>query len=61
VQKIESVQTSCGHGVPVYRFQEQRDLLPRTAEKRGEAGIKEYQRKHNQVSIDGLPTKLFEE
>jgi hypothetical protein len=61
VQEIDSVQTSCGHGVPVYQFQEQRDLLPRTAEKRGQTGIEEYQRKHNQVSIDGLPTKLFEE
>jgi hypothetical protein len=57
--EIDSVQTSCGHGVPMYEFKAERDLLPRSAEKRGEEGIKAYQRQHNQVSIDGLPTKLL--
>jgi len=59
VLSFNSVQTSCGHGVPVYEFKAERDLLPRSAEKRGEAGILAYQQKHNLVSIDGLPTKLL--
>ena len=59
VLDIESVQTSCGFGVPIYEFKQQRDTLPRQAEQQGETGIAEYQRKHNQLSIDGLPTGLF--
>jgi hypothetical protein len=59
VLDIESVQTSCGFGVPIYEFKQQRDTLPRQAEQQGEAGVAEYQRKHNQFSIDGLPTGLF--
>jgi len=59
--EIDSVQTSCGFGVPVYEFKEERDVFLRSIEERGEAGIKEYQRKHNLVSIDGLPTGLLAE
>ena len=57
---IESVQTSCGFGVPVYEFKEERDTLVDWATKKGRSGIKQYQRKKNLESIDGLPTKLFE-
>jgi hypothetical protein len=59
VMEIESAQTSCGQGVPVYEFKHERDLLPRDAEARGPEGIEAYQRKHNMVSIDGLPTNLL--
>jgi hypothetical protein len=59
--EIDSVQTSCGFGVPVYEFKQERDSLLRSIEERGEAGLKEYQRKHNVVSIDGLPTGLLPE
>jgi hypothetical protein len=31
------------------------------AEQKGEAGLIRYQRQYNQKSIDGLPTKLFED
>lgn len=57
---IESVQTSCGLGVPVYEFKEERDTLIDWAAKKGQSGIEQYQRKKNLESIDGLPTKLFE-
>lgn len=57
---IESVQTSCGFGVPVYEFKEERDTLIDWATNKGRLGIEEYQRKKNLESIDGLPTKLFE-
>jgi hypothetical protein len=59
VMEIDSVQTSCGQGVPVYEFKQERDMLPREAEARGPDGIEAYQRKHNLVSIDGLPTDLL--
>lgn len=60
VLEIESVQTSCGFGVPLYDFQGKRELLLDFAENKGDAGIKAYQQQKNQVSIDGLPTGLFE-
>lgn len=59
--EIESVQTSCGFGVPLYEFVTERDTLLRSAEKKGEAGIRQYQLEKNQVSIDGLPTKLWQD
>lgn len=59
VMAIDSVQTSCGQGVPVYEFKHERDMLPREAEARGSDGIVAYQRKYNLVSIDGLPTNLL--
>ena len=57
---IDSIQTSCGFGVPIYEFKEDRETLIDWATKKGTSGINEYQQKKNQVSIDGLPTKLFE-
>lgn len=61
VLNIESVQTSCGFGVPVYEFKEERDTLTNWATKKGQSGIEEYQQKNNLESIDGLPTKLFKQ
>ncbi len=61
VLDIDSVQTSCGFGVPIYEFKEERPLLPRSAEKMGQNGLEEFQQKNNRVSIDGLPTKLLQD
>ncbi|MEB3359270.1 MAG: pyridoxamine 5'-phosphate oxidase family protein [Synechococcales bacterium] len=58
VLAIESVQTSCGFGVPRYTFEESRDTLVSWAKQKGEAGLQDYRRKKNQISIDGLPTQL---
>lgn len=60
VLHIESAQTSCGFGVPVYEFKQERETLIDWAAKKGTSGIERYQRKNNLESIDGLPTKLFE-
>jgi hypothetical protein len=60
VLQIESVQTSCGEGVPLYDYQGERDSLLNWAEKKGEDGIREYQQEKNRISIDGLPTGLPE-
>lgn len=58
VLEIESLQTSCGFGVPLFRFEGQRDELVRWAEKKGDVGLAEYRREKNRVSIDGLPTGI---
>ena len=55
---IESVQTSCGHGVPLYDYVGDRETLIRWAEKKGEDGLQQYWQEKNQISIDGLPTHL---
>ena len=56
--QIESVQTSCGYGVPVYELQSERSTLIDWAAQKGVEGIGEYQRQKNHTSIDGLPTHL---
>jgi hypothetical protein len=52
--EVERVSDSCGFGVPLYEFREQRTQLARWAEKKGAAGIRDYQRSKNARSIDGL-------
>lgn len=59
VLKIESVQTSCGFGVPIYEFKEERQTLLEWADNKGEAGIYDYWEAKNLTSIDGLPTQLL--
>ncbi|NJR39658.1 MAG: pyridoxamine 5'-phosphate oxidase family protein [Leptolyngbyaceae cyanobacterium CSU_1_4] len=51
---IDRVQTSCGHGVPLYEHQESRSQLVAWAEKKGEAGLAAYHQQKNRISIDGL-------
>lgn len=58
---IESVQTSCGYGVPIYEFKQERQTLLNWAKRKGTQGIKKYWQDKNQESIDGLPTKLLSE
>jgi hypothetical protein len=58
VVKIESVQTSCGYGVPIYELQEERSTLTDWAVKKGADGVSAYQLQNNLTSIDGLPTHL---
>lgn len=61
VLDIDSVQTSCGYAVPTYTYTGERDTLARWAEKKGPAGLVDYWRERNQVSIDGLATGLLED
>jgi hypothetical protein len=58
VLDVESAQTSCGFGVPVYELKEERPTLMEWTMKKGEEGIREYRKEKNQISIDGLPTHL---
>ncbi len=56
---IELVLTSCGHAVPFFDYRGERDLLKKSAEKRGQAGIEEYWKEKNQISLDGKPTNIL--
>jgi len=53
---VESVQTSCGFGVPLMTFDEQRDQLTRWAEAKSDVQLVEYRRTRNAVTLDGMPT-----
>ena len=56
--QVDSLQTSCGFGVPQYAFKSDRELMFDWAEKKGDEGLREYRAKKNRLSIDGLPTGL---
>jgi hypothetical protein len=53
--RIERVSTSCGYGVPLLRYEGERDQLTKWAERRGPDGLVEYREEKNAASIDGLP------
>jgi len=61
VLEIESLMTTCGFGVPLYEFKEDRAMLPEFSCNMGDEKMDEYRHKKNQESIDGLPTHLFDE
>ena len=52
---VSRIGDSCGFGVPLYRYEGERDQLPAWAEKKGEAGLDAYVREKNARSLDGLP------
>lgn len=56
IAEVESVQTSCGFGVPLMTFDQQRDQLTRWAATKGEDHLAEYRRTRNAVTLDGLLT-----
>ncbi|MBT3365946.1 MAG: pyridoxamine 5'-phosphate oxidase family protein [Nitrospina sp.] len=56
---VESAQTSCGFAVPNYQYKQDREDLVQWTEKIGDEGVKKYWKKNNQTSIDGKPTKIF--
>ena len=55
---VDLVQTSCGYGVPLYDYRDNRESLIRWAESKGEEGLEAYRREKNSRSIDGLPTAI---
>ena len=61
IEAIDLVQTSCGTGVPVMRFEKERvaeELAPFYADM-GPEGVKEYWGRKNVETIDGAPTGIF--
>ena len=57
---IDLVQTSCGAGVPLYQYQRDREDLNEWSRKKGGEGVRQYWLEKNQLSIDGLPTRIAE-
>lgn len=55
VVAVQRIATSCGFGVPLYRFEQERSQMCDWAERKGPDGLAEYQRLKNATSIDGLP------
>jgi hypothetical protein len=58
---IESIMSTCGFAVPLYKYRGERDDLIDFATNMGPEKMDDYRRRKNQQSIDGLPTHLFEE
>jgi hypothetical protein len=52
---VTQVSTSCGFGVPLYRYEGDRTQLPAWVNKKGESGLRKYQLENNSKSLDGLP------
>ncbi len=50
---IDLVQTSCGFGVPLYDFIDDRDTLNAWAIRKGETGVATYWQERNNISLDG--------
>ncbi|NEP51096.1 MAG: pyridoxamine 5'-phosphate oxidase family protein [Moorea sp. SIO3C2] len=61
VLNVESAQTSCGYGVPLYDLKAERETLLKWANNKGKQGIHDYWQTKNIESIDGLPTNLLED
>jgi hypothetical protein len=55
VVHVERASDSCGFGVPLYRYEGERDQLAAWATKKGPERLVSYQREKNSKSIDGLP------
>ncbi|MCC7501863.1 MAG: pyridoxamine 5'-phosphate oxidase family protein [Flavobacteriales bacterium] len=56
VAQLDSVQTSCGFGIPLYTYEADRTQLLDWAVKKGEDGLNSYRSEKNARSIDGFPT-----
>ncbi|WP_298208264.1 pyridoxamine 5'-phosphate oxidase family protein [Ferrimicrobium sp.] len=52
---ITSVTNSCGYGVPMAAQMRQRDRLENWLAAKGSEGLKNYRKRYNAHSIDGLP------
>lgn len=55
---VDEAMTACGFGVPLYDFTAERPLLEQYAINKGPDGLRDYQRRKNATSIDGLDAHL---
>ena len=58
--KVELVLTSCGFGVPQYKYIGERNSLKKWAEKQGREGIKTYWSEKNVETLNGVKTNILE-
>ncbi|HEV3187827.1 MAG TPA: pyridoxamine 5'-phosphate oxidase family protein [Acidimicrobiales bacterium] len=54
VVDVRRVSDSCGYGVPLMSFDEHRPTMDQWANRKGEAGIRDYWSEKNRMSIDSL-------
>ena len=57
---VELVLTSCGFGVPQYKYIGERNKLQKWAQKKGREGMKAYWEEKNMKTLDGVPTHVME-
>ncbi len=55
VVDVTRISDSCGYGVPLLRYEGDRNHHSSWAERKGPEGLKTYKREKNRYSIDGLP------
>jgi hypothetical protein len=55
VVDVERVSDSCGFGVPLMAAPEEREVLVGQVQRKGAEGLRDYRRRKNRTSIDGLP------
>ncbi|RLA59549.1 MAG: pyridoxamine 5'-phosphate oxidase family protein [Epsilonproteobacteria bacterium] len=58
--KVELVLTSCGFGVPQYKYIGERNKLQKWAEKKGRDGMKTYWAEKNAVTLNGKETNIMQ-
>lgn len=58
--KVELVLTSCGYGVPQYKYIGERNTLKKWADKKGREGIKLYWSENNVETLNGVKTHIME-
>jgi len=56
---FDLVQISCGMGVPLMDYREERDALKMWADKQGKDGLEDYHENRNATSLDGHPTGIL--
>ncbi|BDA84020.1 pyridoxamine 5'-phosphate oxidase [Aureimonas sp. SA4125] len=61
VLDVDLVHTSCGYGVPLFDYTGERASMQNWSQAKGEEGLETYRREKNAVSLDGLPTGMFDE
>jgi hypothetical protein len=57
--EVTRIADSCGYGVPLMRYEGERDQMQRWAERKGSEGILAYKKEKNAHSIDGIPGLAF--
>jgi hypothetical protein len=55
VVELTRVTDSCGYGVPLFKYEGEREQLQAWARNRGPERLKAYRQEKNKQSVDGLP------
>lgn len=59
IANITSLSTSCGYGVPEMELKRERPTMRKWADAKSSDDLEDYRRQNNAVSIDGLPSGLY--